>query len=304
MQTFIAQQATDEGVAEATANGFSNMGRLLIDQFAGMGRDFIEYLPVLVIGLVLLIAGVLIAKVIRAIIAKIGRKFMLDAASEKLGIKDALARLGLHAPMSKLIANLIYWIMIIFFLKSATDIMGIKDISTAINNFIAFLPRLFISAFILLGGMMVTDLARGFVRTTLEKIEFDYGGLVANFFYGLLAIMIITVVLGQLGIEAELLNATVKIFLGAISLAIAIALGFGLRPVARNVVSGVYARDLFTPGSIIEVDGVEATVVEVGAVATRLEQGGNRFFVIPNSHLVSEITKGKHGISNYSEKSD
>jgi len=303
MQLILAQQTGDGAVTETAANGFSNIGRLLIEQFSSMGREFVAYLPTLVIGLVLLGVGVLIAKVFRAIIAKLGRRLMLDAAAEKLGIGDTLARLGMRAPLSSLVATLVYWIMIIFFLKSATDILGIKDISNAINSFIAFLPRLFISAFILLGGMMVTDLARGFIKTTLERIEFDYSGLVANFFYGLLAIMIITVVLGQLGIEAELLNSTVKIFLGAISLAIAIALGFGLRPVARNVVSGVYARDLFTPGSIVEVDGVEATVVEVGAVATRLEQGENRFFVIPNSHLVSEITKGKHGISNYSEKS-
>ncbi|MEO0415090.1 MAG: mechanosensitive ion channel domain-containing protein, partial [Verrucomicrobiota bacterium] len=77
----------------------------------------------------------------------------------------------------------------------------------------------------------------------------------------------------------------------------------GLRPVARNVVSGVYCRDMFPPGSVIEVGDAEATVREVGPVATRLESNDGTFFVIPNSRLISQITKGHHSSVGQFEKS-
>ncbi|MGY8640875.1 MAG: mechanosensitive ion channel domain-containing protein [Verrucomicrobiales bacterium] len=84
------------------------------------------------------------------------------------------------------------------------------------------------------------------------------------------------------------------IFLAAESLAIAIALamGLGLRPIARNVVSGVYARDSFPPGSLLEIRDTTATVVEVGPVSTRLENEYGEYFVIPNSHMVKPLLKG------------
>lgn len=45
--------------------------------------------------------------------------------------------------------------------------------------------------------------------------------------------MIFTMVLSQLGIETDLVNASEKIFPGVL----AIAIGFRLRPVAKNIVS-------------------------------------------------------------------
>ena len=84
-------------------------------------------------------------------------------------------------------------------------------------------------------------------------------------------------------------------------LAVALALGLGLRPVVENVISGVYARDVFSPRPVIEVSETEATVVEVGPVATRLEAGKGRFLVVPNSRLISRFTEGRYRVSGLPE---
>lgn len=297
MTILLAQQS--ETVAP---EGLANWIDTLIEPFANMGEAFVAFLPYLLVGLIVLGVGLLIAKIVRAILRKTTEKLQLDAAAKKLGLGDLLGKFGIQKPFSEILSSAIYWVLILVFLKVASDIMGVKDISAFINSLILFLPKLLISGFILLGGLLAADFVRGMTHSALDRFGFDYSGLVAGFLYGLLAVMIFTVVLSQLGIETELINASVKIFLGALALAIAIALGFGLRPVARNVVSGVYARDLFPPGSIVEIEDKEATIVEVGAVATRLERGENRFFVIPNSQLISQVTSGRHGIRNFSEK--
>ena len=286
----------------APVQGFVKWLQPMLDQFTKMGESFAGYVPKLLLGLVVIGAGLLFAKLIRFLIFSLGEKLKLDALSEKIGISGLLERFGLRTPASKVLGSVVFWIIVLYFLKAAADILGIKDISTFVNAVIAYLPKLFVSILILLAGLLAADLVRGLVRTGLDEVGIEYSGLIAKFVYILLSVMILTVVLGQLGIQTELINASVKIILGAIGLAVALAMGFGLRPVARNVVSGVYARDIYTPGSVLTIDEVEATVVEVGPVATRLEVGEGRFLVVPNARLVSQVTKGKHKVSGLPEK--
>ena len=274
----------------------------MIDEFVKMGQSAQTFIPVFLQGLVFFIVLVFIAGVARLIIRGIGRRLGLDAAAEKFGLQKMFSKIGIKAPLSKVVSKLVYWMILLYALKAASDIWGITDISNFVNSLILFLPRLFVAVFILFAGLLVADLVRNAVETALDNIDFDHAGLVASFIYGLLAVMIMTVVLGQLGIQTELLNSAVKILLAAGGLAVALALGLGLRGVARNVVSGVYARDLFPPGSVLEIEDMYGVVVEVGAVATRIESGEGVFIVIPNSELVSKLNKGRRIPSEITEK--
>ncbi len=269
----------------------------IINQFVEMGAKALKFTPILILGLILLVVFLVIAKIIRFGIQRTFRKLKLDGLAEKVGISDLLVKFGVDAPFSKVLAALVYWMITLFALKSAADIWGIADISNFINSLILFLPKLLVAVGILLGGLLAADLAKKAMLGALNSIGFDYSNPIANSIYGLLAVMILTVVLGQLGIETELLNSAVKILLGSFALAVAISLGFGLRSIAKNVVSGVYARDLFPPGSILEVDDMMAVVREVGAVSTRLESNNDTYIVIPNSKLIGRINRGKKRVS-------
>lgn len=71
----------------------------LIDQFAAMGTSFMAFLPSLILGLIILGMGALIAKILRYVLRKVGKKLQVDAAAEKLGIKDLIVKLGVRAPL-------------------------------------------------------------------------------------------------------------------------------------------------------------------------------------------------------------
>lgn len=298
VSTFFAQEAAGTAIAE----GLTGWIQPMVEEFTKLGTGFVAYVPTLILGLVTFIIGFLFAKLVRFVIRTIGTKLKLDTVAESLGISDLLRKFGVKATLPALIATIFFWIIFIYFLKVTADILGVDDISNFVSSFIAFLPKLAVAIVILMAGLLAADLVRGFVRNGLEAVGVEYAGMIAKFCYGLLAVMILTVVLGQLGIQTELLNAAVKIILAAVGLAVALALGLGLRPVTKNVVTGVYARDIYTPGSIVNVDGTDATVVEVGPVATRLEVGEGRFLVVPNSKLVTETNEGRYRISGLTEK--
>lgn len=274
----------------------------ILDKFIEMGNSAMERVPQITLGLILLIALLIVGKVLRFVARNLCSKLRLDGVAERVGITELLSKIGINAPLSRVIGNVVYWIIALVAFKAAADIWNIKDVSKFIDSLILFLPKLFVAVFILFAGLLVAELAKNAIRTALDRVGVDYAGPISNVVYGLFAVMIMTVVLGLLGIETELLNSTVVILLGAFALAVALSLGLGLRPIAKNIVSGVYARDLFPPGSILEIDDSMAVVREVGAVATRLESDNGVFFVVPNSTLVEQVNRGKNHSMNLAGK--
>ena len=99
--------------------------------------------------------------------------------------------------------------------------------------------------------------------------------------------------LNQLGIETELLNASVKILLSGVALALSICLGLGLKGLACNIVSGVYARDLYQVGTQIEYQDELVRVAGVGPVTTKLQRADGGFILVPNESLLNQSVKGR-----------
>lgn len=269
----------------------------LIQAFTKLGHQVVDFTPRLVVGLALLLIGILAARLIRSIITGVTARIGIDALSQRVGMTELFGRFGLTAPVSVLLGQIVFAFLILFLLKLSSDVLGVTDISAGINAIIAFLPRVVVSILILLAGMLAGGLVQNTLQARLDAKGIEYAGALAGIGYGLFMVMIITVVLSQLGIDASLLNWTVIIALATTGLTLALCLGPGLRPIAQNVVSGVYARDLFPPGTRVEFDGDSATILVVGAVATRLERDGTgEFIVVPNSQLVStEIRASQEG---------
>ena len=69
-----------------------------------------------------------------------------------------------------------------------------------------------------------------------------------------------------------------------------------MRPLAQNIVSGVYARDLYPVGTKIKFKGneeLEGKVVSVGPITTQIETALNNSVNIPNSSIVGEIVEAE-----------
>ena len=273
-----------------------------ITDLLGMVESLQQGFKPFVRGLIVLITLLIVANILKFIIGTVLKRAKVNEASQKIGLSDTLGKLGITAPISKVVSTLVFWMIAIYAIKAASDTWQIADVSNFVQALMLFIPKLLVATFILFGGLLAADMVKKAIHRGLDNIGIEYGGLIGTAIYALLAVMIMTVVLGQLGIQTDLLNSTVKILVAAIGLAIALSLGLGLRPVAQNIVSGVYARDLFPPGSVLEIDDTMAVVREVGAVATRLESDSGNFVVIPNSTLVTQVNKGMTSVQQYSKK--
>jgi len=245
------------------------------------------------LAVILLIIGFIIAKIINFVVRTAFKRLGLDDLIEKSGLTAVLSRFGISGSIGELLAKLLFWFLMLGVIKIAVDMVGIKDLSLIIERVTAFLPKILIAAIILLVGFLVADIVQKATQKSLEAVGLDYAKTLAGLLFGFIAIIVLTVALSQLGIQTELLNAAVKIILMAVAIATGLSLGLGLKGHAGNIVSGVYARDLYQVGTEVEFEGELFKVSGVGPLTTKLQKADGSFMMVPNDCLISQEVKGR-----------
>lgn len=285
--------ASPEGQGQNPADLLNYILVKLKEAFLEMGDGAISALPNLVIAVVLLFVGMVIAKVTRAVLTSSFKKIKLDEVFEKIGIQELFSKVGLKTGPSVAIPKVLYWLILLAFVKVAADKAGIDDISTLLDQIIAFLPKVLTASIILLVGFIVADMIQNAAFRSLDNIGLEYAGSLSRILFGFIFILVLTVAFSQLGIETELLNSSVKIILAGLALALSLAMGLGLKGLAGHIVAGVYARDLYKIGTEVHYDDLPAKVAGVGPLTTKLTRADGSFLIIPNSILVNEVIRGR-----------
>lgn len=265
----------------------------LQDALTTIVSDALIFIPKAIVAVVIGVVGWLVAKAIAKAVAASFDKSGLDNLIGKSQLGAALRGLGLRSAPGALLSKILYWMLILIFLRTAADAANLGDIKAVVGAVFGFLPKVLVATIITLIGFMVADVVRVTAMRTLTNFGVDYAKMLAGILFGFIIVLVLTAALSQLGIQTELLNASVKIILAGCATAIALALGLGMKNLANSMVAGVYARDLYKAGTQIELDGQHYEVAGVGPVTTKLIQPDGTFLIIPNARLVSENIRGK-----------
>ena len=146
--------------------GLSNVS----DPITSMMNEFLGYLPNIVASAVLLILGLLIAKVVKELLISFFKSLDVDSYMEKIGFKGN-EKVGL----SEVLANIIYVIILIPIVIASLDALNIQAISKPaiemLNTIVIFIPRVAVAIAILFVGKFIADL----VKNLLEKVLMSIG---------------------------------------------------------------------------------------------------------------------------------
>ncbi|EDY80856.1 Conserved TM helix family [Verrucomicrobiia bacterium DG1235] len=275
---------------EFSLSGFALEVRTALTE---MVNDFAQFLPKLLLALILIVIGYAVAKILSKIVRIVFDKLGVNNLLERSGFTAQLQRAGIKALPGAFTASLVFWITMLFVIKIAAQSASIKDISDIILAIISFMPNAITAALILLFGFIVADVIKNAVFNALDNMGLEYARTLSKIIFGFIFILILTVALSKINIQTELLNATVQIILGAIALALALALGLGLKRMAGSIVSGVYSRDIYKIGTELEFEGEIMTIAGIGPVTTKLKRPDGGFVIIPNEKLISEPIRGR-----------
>lgn len=258
-----------------------------------MIENFAEFIPQLLLALVLLFLGFVFAKLLAKAVSTLFARLGVDGFLDKTGITGRLQGVGIKDAPGAFIGKLLFWGAMLFAIKVAAREASISDISDIVMSIISFMPNAITATLIMVVGFFVADMVKNAVFNGLNVAGLSYAQTLSKVIFGFIFILVLTVALAKLNIQTELLNATVKIILAALGLALALCLGLGLKGVALSIVSGIYSRDIYQVGTEIEFEGESMKVSGVGPVTTKLTRADGGFVIVPNEKLINEPVRGR-----------
>ncbi len=257
----------------------------------------VSSVPSFAAALLILILGYLVSRIARKVTTVIARRFGFDRAAERIGMNQVLARRGMGEKASDLVGSLVFWFFMLIFLLSATEVLGLAFVSQAINRLIAYVPLVIGAVVIFVVGLLLAEFVRSAVRGATQSLGQEQSRTLSKVVWGVLVVVVSVLAIGQLQIDTAILGQIIQTLLIAAGVAIALALGLGTREIARNVVTGIYARELHKPGHLLEIGGERGTLHEIGTVKTTLEnENGDQIF-LPNEALIQAVVRKRNGNS-------
>lgn len=152
-----------------------------------------------------------------------------------------------------------------------------------LEKFIAFLPTLIGSLLLLVIGWWLIKVVVNKLQKLFEKRNYDRA--LRNFLTSLIGILLkvilLIIVISQLGVETTSLIA----LLGAMGLAVGLALQGSLANFAGGVI--ILVLRPFRLDDWIEAQGVSGSVTEISLFYTKVTTAGNQLAIIPNGQVAN-----------------
>ena len=204
-----------------------------LKEFIGQLGDFVPHLLAM---FVIVVAGVVIAYLIKLITTRILRVMQFDPFSKRVGFSQALSKGGVTDSPSSLVGRIIYWVILLFFLVLGLGALQFPAVDRVAAQAISYVPHLFVAMIILMVGFMLSNF---FARATLiaaVNAEISRAGFIAKAVRLGVLLFAFAMAFEQLGIATTIIVAAFSITFGGVVLAIAIAFGLGGRDAARDFI--------------------------------------------------------------------
>jgi len=193
------------------------------------------FLPTLIGILVILVIGWIVAAVLKNVVVKLLKIIQFDTASEKSGLSDVLRKGGIKNTLSELIGGLIYWIVMLLVFMAALNALGMTVVASLLDKVILYIPNVIAAIFIITLGIFFASVIGSIVMTASMNAGIKQSKLLSQVTQTVIVIFAAITTLEQLNIATAILSTTVTILLGAIGLAVAIAVGLGSKDIAGKL---------------------------------------------------------------------
>ena len=235
-----------------------------------------------------LLIGWLLAKLIRLIVVKVLRSVHFDQLVEKLNIESLFIRLNIMIKPSAIIGKFVYWLILLVFIISSTEILGWEIVSTEISKLIEFLPKLLFALIFFVVGFYLAELLKKVVYSATNSAGISGAKAISNIVFYILMIFISITSLNQAGVDTTLFTSNITLIIGGALLAFAIAYGFASRDILTNILASFYMREKYKVGSKIKINQIQGVIENSDTLSITIVTDDNRKLIIPIKKLISE----------------
>ncbi len=208
--------------------------KALLGPLETLSREVLVVLPNVLAMSIILLVGLVAAWSIGHVVERLLRVIGLDLLSNRLGVSAALARGGVKTDPSHLVGRTAYWLVVAFAIMGGLGALNLQPLNQFAQSFLAYLPRLFTAALILVVGYLLSNFVSQAVLIAAVNAGIPPARIVAACSRWGVQLVAVAMALEQLGIAQNIVTEGFGIVLGGVVLAGAIAFGLGAKDLAKE----------------------------------------------------------------------
>ena len=209
---------------------------ILFQPFRDFWQWFVKFAPNLMAMLIIIIAGLILAWLIRLVMLRILRVINFDTWSDKVGLTALIRKGDVWAKPSDFFGYAVYLLLVVVFVMIGLDALQIPVIANLLSQFLIYLPRALSAILILIIGYIIAGfLSRGVLIAAVNS-GYHHAKLIAEAVRLLFIILVLAMALVELRIARGIVIAAFSILFGGVVLALAIAFGVGGIDAAKRII--------------------------------------------------------------------
>jgi hypothetical protein len=194
--------------------------RLFLQQVANL-------LPRLGVGVLVLVAGWLLARFARFAVSKGLRAINFNVLTERAGLDSFLRQGGVEVDTVGILGLLVYWLVILAALFIAASGLGLANVTDLLARIMLFVPKVIVAVLILAFGGYFARFIGASVTAYCRSIGVRDGELLGRLAQYTVLAFIVLISLDHLNVGGDIIRHTFLIVLGGVVLALALAFGIG-----------------------------------------------------------------------------
>jgi hypothetical protein len=210
---------------------------------AMLGGRVLDLLPNVLAMAIILSVGLVLAWAMGYAVERFLRLIGLDHLSNRLGVTAALIRGGVKTDPSLLIGRAMYWMVLLFAILAGLGALDLQPINQFAQSFLAYLPRLFTAAMILVIGYLLSNFLSQAVLIAAVNAGFMAARSLAALSRWGIQLVAVAMALEQLGIAQNTVAVTFGISFGGLVLGLALAFGLGAKDLAREFLERQFGKE-------------------------------------------------------------
>src|ERR1700687_2912288 len=192
-----------------------------------------EFLPRLVVMLLIVAVGFLIALTLKYILRALLHLTKLDRLSEEAGASHAL-RMAPLPSITELLSQSVFWVTWSGFVLMGAGVLGVAGLQEQISRLFLLLPAIFVAILILFLGLVTANFLSRAALLAAVNAGYPSPKLLSWSIRFVIWALAVSMALEQVGVARQTVIAAFSIVFGAFMFGMALAFGLGGKELARE----------------------------------------------------------------------
>lgn len=221
---------------------FTTWADVLNTSFQNLFWGLVQFIPNLVVAVVIFVVGWLIGAGLGRVVAQIVNSLRIDQALRAAGVDRFFERAGMTLSSGKFLGVLVEWFFVVVFLVAALEVLGLTAVTAFLSTVVlGYLPQVIVAVLILLVAAVLAGAAEKVVIGSAKAAEIraaGFFGRVARYSIWMFAIL---AALDQLQVATAFVQTLFTGIVIAVALAVGLAFGLGGQQAAARYIDHLHS---------------------------------------------------------------